>query len=55
MPIEKVKFANLFASPLLAHVWADSAELDEQLKERILEHACRNPGKDLTNVGPSRD
>lgn len=49
--IEKATLANLFASPLLAHVWADGAELNAQLKESILEHARRNPGRDLTNVG----
>jgi uncharacterized protein (TIGR02466 family) len=49
--IENVTFANLFATPLLAHVWADGAELNEQLKDRILEHARKSPSKDLTNVG----
>jgi hypothetical protein len=49
--IEKARWANLFASPMLAHVWADSVELNEQLKESILEHARRTTGKALTNVG----
>jgi hypothetical protein len=49
--IEKARLANLFASPMLAHVWADSVELNEQLKEGILEHARRTAGEALTNVG----
>ena len=49
--IEKAKLANLFATPFLAHVWADGAELNGQLKDRILEHARKTPSKDLTNVG----
>ena len=32
-------------------MWADGPELNAQLKDSILEHARRNPGKELTNVG----
>ena len=49
--IDKARLENLFASPLLAHVWADNVEFNEQLKEGILEHARRPAGKALTNVG----
>ena len=49
--LEKARWGSLFASPLLAHVWADGPELNAQLKDAILEHARRNPGKELTNVG----
>jgi len=49
--LEGARFGNLFASPLLAHVWADGSELNAQLKDSILEHARRNPGRELTNVG----
>jgi uncharacterized protein (TIGR02466 family) len=49
--LESARFGNLFASPLLEHVWADSAELNPQLRESILMHACRHPGEERTNVG----
>jgi uncharacterized protein (TIGR02466 family) len=49
--LEAARYSGLFASPLLAHVWSDGPELNAQLRERILEHARRHPGEELTNVG----
>jgi uncharacterized protein (TIGR02466 family) len=49
--LEGARYSNLFASPLLAHVWADGTELNVQLRERILEHARRHSGEGATNVG----
>ncbi len=49
--LERARFGSLFATPLLSHVWADSSELNPQLRESNLEHAHRNPGKTRTNVG----
>jgi len=42
---------SLFATPLLTHIWADGLELNAQLRESILEHASRQAGAELTNVG----
>ena len=39
------RYTNLFASPLMAHVWADAAELNGELVERILEHRQRAQAK----------
>lgn len=49
--LERASFGSFFASPLLEHMWADGPELNVQLRESILEHARRHPGKELTNVG----
>ena len=43
--LERARFGSLFATPLLSHVWADSSELNPQLRESNLEYAHRNPGK----------
>jgi uncharacterized protein (TIGR02466 family) len=49
--LQRARSGSLFASPLLAHVWSDGEELNAQLRDRILEHARRHPGKALTNIG----
>jgi uncharacterized protein (TIGR02466 family) len=49
--LEKARFGSLFPSPILSHVWSDGPELNAELRERILEHARRHPGKELTNIG----
>ena len=49
--LEAARFGSLFASPLLEHMWADGAELNAELRERVLEHARRHPGSEQTNVG----
>ena len=49
--LEAARFGSLFASPLLEHMWADGAELNVELRERVLEHARRHPGSEQTNVG----
>src|SRR5271154_3758237 len=49
--LETARFASLFATPLLEHMWADSAALNAELRESILEHAHNHPGKERTNIG----
>jgi uncharacterized protein (TIGR02466 family) len=49
--LDGARFDNLFASPMLAHVWADSAALNAQLREAILAHAHAHPGEQRTNYG----
>jgi uncharacterized protein (TIGR02466 family) len=49
--LEAARFGSLFASPLLEHMWADGAELNVELRERVLEQARRHPGSEQTNVG----
>jgi uncharacterized protein (TIGR02466 family) len=49
--LAQARFANLFATPLLTHIWADSAELNRQLREAILEHERRHQGNAQTNIG----
>ncbi|HVZ09241.1 TIGR02466 family protein [Rhodopila sp.] len=44
-------FGQLFASPVLEHVWADAAALNVALRERILAHARHDPGTQQTNIG----
>ncbi|HTW25563.1 MAG TPA: TIGR02466 family protein [Acetobacteraceae bacterium] len=45
------RFSNLFASPMIVHVWEDGAALNAELTERILEHRQANPGARKTNIG----
>jgi len=45
------KFTNLFATPLMAHVWSDAAELNEALRDRILAHEQASTGEHKTNIG----
>ena len=49
--LERASFGSLFVTPVLEHMWADSSELNAQLRESILEHARRHPSKARTNVG----
>jgi hypothetical protein len=49
--LNSARSANLFASPLLSHIWADAAELNPRLRADILKHEARHPGTTLTNVG----
>ena len=49
--LETARSANLFATPMLAHVWADGAELNGPLRDRILAHEQTRPSAELTNVG----
>ncbi|HEX3862891.1 MAG TPA: TIGR02466 family protein [Stellaceae bacterium] len=49
--LASARFARLFASPLLEHLWADAAELNPLLRDSILEYARQHPGRDRTNVG----
>lgn len=49
--LERARSGNLFASPLLTHVWADGAELNAPLREAILGYELQHPGEALTNFG----
>jgi uncharacterized protein (TIGR02466 family) len=42
---------SLFGTPVLEYMWPDGPELNKQLRERILDHARRQPGMSQTNVG----
>ncbi len=45
------RFASLFATPVLEHVWPDGPELNAALRDAILAQAQRHPGTERTNVG----
>lgn len=49
--MEKARSANLFATPALAHVWADADELNGPLRDAILAHQQTHPSVERTNVG----
>ena len=49
--LENARFESLFASPFLAHKWADGPELNAQLRESILEHEGRHAGEERTKFG----
>ena len=49
--LENARYTNLFASPLMAHVWADAVELNGELTERIFAHRQASAGETKTNVG----
>ena len=49
--VERARFANIFATPLLLHGWDDGAELNAALLPTILSHAEANAGVAKTNVG----
>jgi len=45
------RYANIFATPLITHVWDDGSELNSSLRERILVHETENPGIGKSNHG----
>ena len=47
----KAKYANLFATPFMAHVWDDAAEINDELRECSFAHMSRHGGESKTNVG----
>ncbi len=49
--LKNVRYTNIFASPLVAHVLSDGPELNEALKERIFAHQRNSDGESKTNVG----
>ena len=49
--LSQARFTNLFASPLMAHVWADAAELNGELEAAILIRQRTSAGEAKTNVG----
>lgn len=49
--LAEIKFTNLFATPLVAHVWSDASELNDELRPRILAYERENSGQQKTNVG----
>src|SRR5215471_17564861 len=53
-PMSELDNANLvylFPSPFLHHVWANSEQLNNELRERILAREKSHPGMAKTNVG----
>lgn len=49
--LANAKFAHLFPTPFMSHVWSDGAELNEALRPLILDHASSTAGLNKTNVG----
>lgn len=49
--LDGIRHTNLFATPLLVHVRADAAQLNTELRERILAHEATSKGEQKTNVG----
>ena len=49
--LETARFGNLFATPVLSHVWPDPAGLNAALRTSILGHASQHPGAARTNMG----
>jgi uncharacterized protein (TIGR02466 family) len=47
----KTRYANIFTTPLLTHVWEDGPELNALLLERILAHAAESRGIAKSNHG----
>jgi uncharacterized protein (TIGR02466 family) len=45
------RFANVFATPLVTHVWEDGSELNALLRERILAHEAESPRIAKSNHG----
>jgi uncharacterized protein (TIGR02466 family) len=46
-----IRHTNLFATPLLSHVWSDAAALNAELRERILAYERTGKGEQKTNIG----
>ena len=44
-------FGHLFPAPFMIFFWQDGAELNEELRPRILEHASRSAGLEKSNAG----
>jgi uncharacterized protein (TIGR02466 family) len=49
--LQSARFAPLFATPLLEHMWPDAATLNPSLQQSILDHARHHPGTQQTNIG----
>jgi uncharacterized protein (TIGR02466 family) len=47
----KTRYANVFATPLVTHVWDDAPELNAPLRERILAHEAKSGGVAKSNHG----
>lgn len=45
------RLTNLFATPLMVHVWSDAPALNDELRPLILAAAAAQPGERKTNVG----
>ena len=49
--LAEARFGNFFASPILEHMWPDSAGLNAELRAAILAHEQRHTGTENTNIG----
>ncbi len=45
------RFAHLFGTPVLEHLWPDSTALNTTLRDAIMMHAERDAGTAQTNIG----
>lgn len=50
-PLPNATYLHLFSVPLMTYVWPNSAGLNAQLRERILNHAAQDRGVQATNIG----
>jgi len=49
--VTNARIEYYFPHPFMRHVWTDCAELNEQLRERILAHQEAQPGRGRSNIG----
>ena len=49
--VEQARYGQVFATPVLEHVWSDGPELNGALRDSILAHAARSPGEARSNLG----
>jgi len=49
--LDKLRLEYCFASPIVRHVWIDSAALNEELKRQILAHEGESRGQSKSNIG----
>lgn len=47
----RTRYANVFATPLITHVWEDGPELNATLRASILAHEAKSPGVGKSNHG----
>lgn len=49
--LENVRVDYCFPTPVICHIWADSTDLNKELRRIILAHERENPGPSKSNVG----
>ena len=49
--LDNVKVEYCFPSPVMRHVWRDSAALNEELRRAVLAHETKSQGQSKSNIG----